>query len=252
MAGNGKNPGPNADFDQAVAGFVEYLSHYRSYSPLTTKAYQNDLRLFREFLDESGPLPHPESIERQTVVRFAVSLSGMAPITVRRKLACLSSFFSYLQDMGLVRGNPARRLPLPKPTQPLPITLSEEQAARLVNAAYTPWLRALVILLLGTGIRRSEAAAVTLDDLDLEEGSLIVHGKGSKERMVPLNQGVVEAIQEYLLLRPQTECRRLFVSRDGQPFAGRVVNRMLGMVVKRAGLFGQGITPHKLRHTFAT
>lgn len=111
----------------------------------------------------------------------------------------------------------------------------------------------MAVLLLSTGIRRSEAAAITLDDLDLEKRQLPVRGKDDKERVVPLAEQAVEAIQAYLPHRTQTESQHLFVSAyGGHPIQGRIVNRMLNRITGRAGMQGQGITPHKLRHTFAT
>jgi len=249
------------DFDSAVEQFLAYLDSYRSYSPLTVAAYQRDLALFREFLDmRTGSVPDPGQITRQMVVQFALSLSGAAPLTVRRKLACLSSFFGFLEDMGHIRGNPARRLPLPKVEpfdfaqgkQPVAVCLSEAEVQRLVSVARKPHQRALVLLLLTTGLRRAEAVGITLDDLDLDNNQLLVHGKGAKERMVPLSDATQEAIQAYLKQRPKTTCNRLFVSRFGQPLRGRAINRTLARLLKRAGLAGRGITPHKLRHTFAT
>ena len=108
------------------------------------------------------------------------------------------------------------------------------------------------------GFGRSEAAAITLEDLDLEHGQLLVRGKGAKQRVVPLAPLVVQAIREYLLCRPKTDSNHLFVSRvEGHAIHGRVVNRMLNRMLQEAesheeGLAGQGITPHQLRHTFAT
>ena len=249
-------PGAAGDaitFAEAVPKFLEYLGSYRSYSPSTVDAYARDLELFQEFLRSgSGSLPHPGDVVRETVVQFAVSLSGKAPFTVRRKLACLSSFFGFLQDMGYIQGNPARRLPLPKTELLVPVTLSQQEAQQLVAAADRPWTRCLVILLLTTGMRRSEAVGITLEDIDLDNGQLLVHGKGSKERTVPLTQEATEAIRHYLKRRKKTDCQRLFVSQMGEAIQGRIVNRILNRVVAQAGLKGRGITPHTLRHTFAT
>jgi site-specific recombinase XerD len=240
-------------FAEAVPKSVDYLASYRSYSPSTVKAYTKDLRTFEEFLNGgNGHLPMPGEITRHQVIQFAVSVSGKAPLTVRRKLACLSSFLGFLQDMGYVQGNPARRLPLPKTEQLVPVTLTPAEAHRIVAAADTPWNRCLVILLLTTGMRRSEAVAITLDDVDLENGQLLVHGKGSKERTVPLTEEAVEATRHYLKHRRKTTCHRLFVSQTGEAIQGRVVNQMLDRVLEKAGLVGRGITPHTLRHTFAT
>jgi site-specific recombinase XerD len=220
---------------------------------MTIGAYDTDLRMFREFLEtRCGSALALNRITREMIIQFGVSLKGAAPLTVRRKYACLSSFFGFLQDMDHLKVNPARRLPLPKAAQTVPIFLSPEQTHQLIEAANRPWSKALVVLLLSTGIRRSEAVSITLDDLDLRNRQLLVNGKGSKQRVVPLNDGVVEAIRDYLVHRPQTKSRHLFVSRDGDPLACRALNRMLARVIRRAGLEGHGITPHKLRHTFAT
>jgi site-specific recombinase XerD len=155
--------------------------------------------------------------------------------------------------MGYATANPARRLPLPKVTQPVPVFLSEEMAQKLIAAADSSWTKAAVVLLLSTGIRRSEAVGITLDDLDLEKRQLLIRGKGDKERVVPLTEQAVEAIQAYLPHRTKTQSRHLFVSAwKGHPIHGRCINRMLKTVIQKAGLEGQGITPHKLRHTFAT
>jgi site-specific recombinase XerD len=187
------------------------------------------------------------------VVQFALSLKGQAPLTVRRKLTAIASFYRFLVDTGLAVANPARGLPLPKVAQCFPTCLSAEQARALLEAAHTPWHRAMLALLLFAGLRRSEVTAIALDDLDLDNGQLLVRGKGAKQRMVPLAAVVVEAIRDYLPCRPHTESDHLFVSRvGGRPIAGRVTNRMLSRVLEKAGLGQHGITPHALRRTFAT
>ncbi len=241
-------------FDDAVAGFVDYLGSYRGYSIHTVKAYARDLREFRSFLGGRYPgADHHDQVQRQMVVAFALSLKGQAPLTVRRKLTAITSFYHYLQETGQTVANLARGLPLPKVAQRLPTCLTAEQAGALLEAAHTPWHRAMIALLLFAGLRRSEVAAITLDDLDMESAQLLVRGKGAKQRVVPLTPLVVEAIREYLVCRPQTQSQHLFVSRvGGHPLHARVAGRMLQHVLQRAGLGEEHITPHRLRHTFAT
>jgi integrase/recombinase XerC len=241
-------------YDDAVREFLSYIRDYRSFSGLTVRAYGTDMRMLRAFLEKRlGRVPPPSEITREMIVQFGVSLRKPAPLTLRRKYACISSFFGFLQDMGYAQANPARRLPLPRVSEYVPVFLSEEMAQQLIAAADTPWTKAAVVLLLSTGIRRSEAVGITLDDLNLEERQLLIRGKGDKERVVPLTDQVVEAIQAYLPHRTKTESRHLFVSAwKGHPIHGRCINRMLKIVIQKAGLAGQGITPHKLRHTFAT
>jgi len=245
--------GNELPLEQAVPMFLEYMRSYRSCSPLSLQAYRANLHNFQQFLSSRpGPLPTSAAITRQLVIQYAVSLSHWSPVTVRSKLACLSSFFGFLQDMGHVSGNPARRLPLPKLEQHIPVTLSEEQAQQLLAAAELPWHRCLVVLLLATGIRRSEAVLISLEEVDLTNRQLLVHGKGAKQRIVPLTRQAVTAIQQYLPHRPDTQSRRLFVNSRGHPLRGHVINAALDEILEKAGLAGQGITPHKLRHTFAT
>jgi len=241
-------------YDDTVREFLSYLKDYRSFSALTVRAYGTDMRMLREFLKHRlGRVPSPTEITREMIVQFGVSLRKPAPLTLRRKYACISSFFGFLQDMGYAQANPARRLPLPRVSEYVPVFLTEEMAQQLIAAADTPWTKAMVVLLLSTGIRRSEAVGITLDDLNLEERQLLIRGKGDKERVVPLTDQAVEAIRAYLPWRTKTESRYLFVSAwKGLPIHGRCINRMLKIVIQKAGLAGQGITPHKLRHTFAT
>jgi site-specific recombinase XerD len=245
--------GNELPLDQAVAMFLEYMRSYRSCAPLSVQAYRATLRSFQQFLSSRpGPLPAAAAITRQLVIQYAVSLSHWSPITVRSKLACLSSFFGFLQDMGYLSGNPAKRLPLPKLEQHVPVTLSEEQAQQLLAAVELPWHRCLLVLLLATGIRRSEAVLIGLEEVDVTNRQLLVHGKGAKQRIVPLTRQAVAAIQQYLPHRPHTQSRRLFVNSRGLPIRGHVINAALDEMLEKAGLAGQGITPHKLRHTFAT
>ncbi len=241
-------------FDDAVAGFIDYLGSYRGYSIHTVKAYARDLREFRDLLRGRYPdVVAPDQVRREMVVQFALSLRGQAPLTVRRKLTAIASFYHYLQDTGHTAVNPARGLPLPKVAQCFPTCLTAEQAGALLEAAHTPWHRAMIALLLFAGLRRSEITAITLGDLDLENAQLLVRGKGAKQRVVPLTPLVVEAVREYLPCRPQTESQHLFVSRvGGHPIHPRVAGRMLQHVLQRTGLGEEHITPHRLRHTFAT
>jgi len=241
-------------FEEASSAFLDYLSSYRGYSIHTVKAYARDLRELRGFLERRHrSVKRPDQVRREMVVQFAISLKGQAPLTVRRKVAAVASFYGFLQDTGGVASNPARGLPLPKVAKALVTALGEEQARALLEAAHTPWHRALLALLLFAGLRRSEVTAITLDDLDLAGAQLLVRGKGAKQRVVPLTPAVLEAIREYLPCRPQTDSSHLFVSRvGGRPIHGRVAGRMLDRVLERADLDHAGITPHRLRHSFAT
>jgi integrase/recombinase XerC len=241
-------------YDDAVCEFLDFLLRFRGCSELTIRTYKPVMRRLRAFLKgQLGRVPSPQEITREMLIRYGVSRHGIRPRTLHGEYGCLSSFFSFLRDMGHVEVNPASRLPRPRIPRSVPFCLSEEMAQKLIAAADRLWTKALVVLMLTTGIRRAEAAGITLDDLDLERRQLLVRGKGS---VVPLVEQAVTAIREYLVHRIETESRHLFVSarggHRGRPIHPRVVNSVFGRLVRKAGLEGQGITPHKLRHTFAT
>jgi site-specific recombinase XerD len=140
-------------FEDVVAAFLDYLGSYRGYSPHTVKAYARDLERFREFLAaRHEQIESPDQVQREMVVAFGLSMRGAAPLTVRRKLPALASFYGFLQDTGAATFNPARGLPLPKVAQHLLTCLSEEQARRLPDKhtvsqpdlTWTCWLPAPV------------------------------------------------------------------------------------------------------------
>lgn len=223
----------SAALDAAVSEFLSYLQGYRHYSPWTVGAYRTDLREFRKFLlEREGRVPAPPEITRPQVVAWGLALRGMKPLTIRRKYGCLSSFFSFLQDMGSCHGNPARNLPLPKVSKNLPVVLSAEQVQALLAAADNPGHRLLVLLLLSTGLRRSEAASIKLSQVDLANRQLRICGKGNEERLVPLTAEEGNAIREYLASREPTESDHLFVSHIwGQPINGARIHRILAQLL---------------------
>jgi site-specific recombinase XerD len=240
-------------FLENIVKFLDYQGNYRGHSPLTLDVYRCDLRQFVNFLRQRfNRLPDPVEISREIIVQWAVSLANLSPLSVRRKVASISSFFGFLIDMGELSVNPARRIPLPKPASRIPSALSEEDAQRLVRAAETAFERAMVLLMLTAGLRRSEVSAVQLQDVDLQNQLLLVRGKGAKERMVPLMAEAAEAIHSYLAIRPSSQERFLFLSPEGCRLAHDFINRSLRRVIGKTGLGNKRITPHVLRHSFAT
>ena len=150
-----------ASLAKCVEHFLDYQRHYRGHSPLTLEVYRCDLGQFTKWLEARyHRLLLPEEITREIAMQWAVSLEGLSPVTIRRKLASLSSFFGFLVDLGELPTNPVRRIPLPRRAQVIPSVMNEDEAHRLLAAAGTPFEQALVLLLLSTGLRRSEVAAI--------------------------------------------------------------------------------------------
>jgi site-specific recombinase XerD len=232
--------------------FLDYQKSYRSHSPLTVSTYRCDLGQFCNWLNSRlGHLPEPAGITRELVMQYAVTLSGRAAATVCRKITVLSVFFGFLMDLGELGSNPARRIPLPKPAGRIPAAISEDEAQQLIAATESPFERAMLLLMLTAGLRRSEVGAIRLEDVNLDGGLLLVRGKGAKQRMVPLMPQTAEAIRDYLAARPEVDQPYLFLSPQGQRLANDFLNRTLRRILARTGL-AKRITPHMLRHTFAT
>lgn len=259
----GESPG----FDQVTAEFLGYLEEWRSSAPATIRAYRADLRLFRGFLEEAGPLPELREIDRALVMRFAVKGVTGRPATRSRRIACLSSFFRFAESMGYVPpGNPARDIPMPKQGRRLPACLSQEEVRRLLGVVDNPRDRALVLLLATAGLRRGEVTGLLLEGLDLDRAELRVVGKGDKERRLPLPPVTVKALRAYLKHRatvPSADSSPfVFVGRStstphwsrlfGPRLSGVAVNRILWRLAARAGLDHARVHPHALRHGFAT
>jgi len=239
--------------DEAVCAFLSYLTGYRRCTEYTAKVYGADLRLFFAFLGAGNGIapPSPAEVTRQDVMAFVSSQSHLSGSTVCRKVAAISSFYRWLQDTGQVAGNPTRGIPLPQKRQRVPETLATGEFARILHQARRPWLRCALVLLAQTGIRRGELLGMKLIDIDLEVGSLLVHGKGDKERMVPLSAEARAAIREYLPTRARWGGSTLLVNTQGRPIIPNTLFRSLRDACWRAGIV-KPIHPHMLRHTFAS
>ena len=231
--------------------FLHYLGAYRRCSPSTVRGYRGDIAQFVRFAGDVSP----GEVDRKLMLRFAVSLAKLAPSTIRRKLACLSSCFRYLQDVGLAAANPARGLPLPQYQRQLPRVIAQGDLERLLHSRCDPWLRCAVGLFATTGVRRSELAGLRLGDIDLAARNARVLGKGGKERDIPLSQLAIEHICAYLPHRPGSAAvsaasDRLLLTASGVPLTGQQLHRQVKRLLRRAGL-GE-VTMHWFRHTFAT
>jgi site-specific recombinase XerD len=200
-------------------------------------------------------------VERAHIVEYLsqTERSGLAGRTRARKLAALRSFFGYLEEAGRIPASPVRGIPRPKQEANVLRVLTEAEYGRLrAAAAADPRSRAIVELFLQTGIRLSEAAGLTTNDVALPEaqglpavGTLRVYGKGRKERMITLNSRACEAVSAYLTTRASAvRGAVLFASRSGSGLTPRGIQRIIDKLMKSAGI--TGATVHTLRHTFAT
>lgn len=233
----------------AAEAFLTYLVEYGRHSQSTIEAYKADLRIFSRWVQDNPDVPQdPTQMTHENILAFARSLSG-APRTVQRRIGCLCSFFAFLESTGQMHGNPARRIPLPRAGSSLPKALPSADVHGLLLVALNPWERCCLWLLLGTGIRRGELAGLRLGDLDMEIGAILVHGKGNKERLLPLVPPLPAVLRQYLSQRKGLS-DTLLVDGQGKPVCADRIGRRFRQLAHKAGL--GHVTPHCLRHTFAT
>lgn len=250
--------------NEQVERFIRYLQIEKNCSDHTVVDYRRDIEQFTLFLKQ-------QAIECFAAVSYAdvrLYLSELydksyARRTVSRKLSCLRSFYRFMEREGLVENNPFAAASSPKADARLPHFIYEEELRQLftVADAATPLgqrNRAILELLYATGIRVSECCRLTPDDIDPSIGVVFVHGKGRKERYVPVGSFALEALEVYirdgrqqLLEKKEGETTALFLNYRGGRLSERSIRTILNDLMKKTALRIR-ISPHVLRHTFAT
>jgi len=244
----------------ATAAFLRYLQDERNASPLTIKAYGDDLAQFEAHLrEELGGAGRPEDVDHLMIRSFLARLhrNGLRKSSASRKLSALRTFFRYLCREGRLETNPARALLSPRKEQRIPSPLEEAEAAALVEMAGDGLAalrgRAILEMLYGTGIRCAELVGLDLGELDLDGRMIRVLGKGRKERVVPFGTRADAALRAYLparlVCRPR--CDALFVNARGGRLNDRSVRKLVTARVRSVAL-ERRVSPHTLRHSFAT
>lgn len=249
-------------WDEALAAYDRELSG-RGAAERTRRAYRSDLTQFAEWATERG-LQGPDAVQHRDVRLFAARLSesGAAAATVARKLASVRGLYDHLVRSESVGQNPADLVGSPKRASKLPKVLAPEQMAALLDRipAHTPLEvrdRAMFELAYSCGLRCEEITGLDLGALDFESEQLRVRGKGGKERQLPVGEPAQRALQRYLetarpaLLIGDPEEPALLLSRRGRRLSSSDVRRRLRRWVREAAI-GVGISPHSLRHAFAT
>ncbi|MGH7885272.1 MAG: tyrosine recombinase XerC [Thermodesulfobacteriota bacterium] len=244
--------------DQNLRIFKTYLVSERNYSPNTVRAYIKDLTLFYEFLSKKNTTL--DNADIKVINEYISSLyKRSSNSSVTRKISTLRSYFSYLLRKGSITKNPAKFIETPKKVAKLPVFLSVDEIFKLINiedSQNKPLLlrdKAILELLYSSGLRVSELAYALLKDLNLEESIIKVTGKGNKERIVPIGSKALEAIKNYLSIRDELRPKSdvIFLNSKGNGITTRTISR----IVKKYSLLSgipKNISPHVLRHTFAT
>ncbi|MBN1913944.1 MAG: tyrosine recombinase XerC [Candidatus Omnitrophica bacterium] len=233
--------------------FIRYLEIEKNYSRHTVLNYKLDLESFTEFLGSTAIENVDYLILRKYLAVMKEKRLGTASIL--RKLSTLRSFFKFLTREGYLKNNPIVSISSPKKEKHLPSFLTEEEASRLMDSALSKDERglrdrAILELFYSTGIRISELVGLDQDDLDFIGGIAKVKGKGKKERIVPVGDTAIAAIRGYLDKRKKRS-EAIFLNKNGRRITDRgvrdIVEKYLGLASIR-----QGVSPHTLRHSFAT
>jgi tyrosine recombinase XerC len=245
-----------------LASFLRHLSLERRLSPRTVEAYGQDLHALSEFLERSGT--DLRGATYRLLRRWLAHLStrGYARSTIARRAAAVRTFYRFASRRGIVEKNPATLLISPKLGSRLPSVLKPGEAEALIEAPVSddPWSwrdRALLELLYSSGLRVSEACGVDLLDVDLDRGRVRVLGKGGKEREVPLGEAAADALRTFVdRYRDQAppgegDPEALFRNRRGKRLSARDARAVVEKY-RRMVLSGRRVSPHTLRHSFAT
>jgi len=242
--------------DDAIGAFLEYLAVERGASPHTVRGYAADLREFSAFLRRAGDLD-PSAVDTRSVRAYLASLHqrGLAKSSIGRKLASVRSCLRFLARRGVIEQNAARPVRSPRPPRRLPAFLPKDESKQLLDRAHGPSAidcrdHALLELLYATGIRVAECCGLDGTDVDRSHGTVRVLGKGDKERVVPVGEVALQAIDAYLAARGLPD-GPLFTNARGGRLTTRSAQRIVGRLARLSGT-RRRVTPHTLRHTFAT
>ena len=242
-----------------VEDFLRQLATVRRLSDNTVAAYRRDLDALLDFIGREGVTSLVE-LDSYHVRRFAAEnfRQGLSPRSIARRLSAVRSFLGVLVRTGVLEANVAVNVQAPKPSRRLPAALDADQVSRLLERSgedvMTVRDHAMFELMYSSGLRLAELTGLDLDAIDLDDHTCRVTGKGSKTRVVPFGRKALEALQQWLLVRPEIGAETetaLFVSRRGSRLSMRSVQARLGEWSRRQRL-PVHVHPHMLRHSFAS
>lgn len=248
------------DLSQLIDSFISYLKHNKRFSPQTLRAYSTDLEKFSHFTKGRNFL-NDINIMRNFVSNM--SASGISKRSIARTLSCLRTFYSYLLKENYIKNNIAKLVRNPKLEKRLPAFLEENEIESLLSIIdgadfQATRDRAILEVMYSGGLRVSEISALDINDIDFGQGIIhITKGKGGKERIAPIGGHATNAVKNYLSCRSAKlaqlgkTAKAIFINKSGTRLDVRSVRRLLNKWVLKAGL-AKRISPHALRHSFAT
>lgn len=244
--------------DRYIERFINYLKVEKDASEHTIRAYLRDLLEFRDFLAKGrdGPGDLLLKVDYLSLRRHLAALRerDISKVSIARKLSTLRSFFRFLCRDGYLKTNPISAVSNPKRDRKLPNFLSESDTFRLIEAPREDGIagyrdRAILETLYSTGMRVSELVGLNLEDVDFIGGAVKIRGKGKKERLAPIGDKALRAIQAYVEKKPQGVA--LFINLRGRRLTDRAVRRIVDKYIRLSAI-KMDVSPHTLRHSFAT
>ncbi len=242
--------------------FLDHLAFERGLAARSIAAYRRDVERFLAFVEDRG-VRRPDAVTGNALRDYTFHLkdAGLAATSIRRAQSALRTYFAFLLAEGVLEDDPTERLESPRVWRRLPDVLSREEVERLLEAPEEGhpmhWRdRAILETLYATGMRVSELVELPVRALDLDERLVLVFGKGSKERLVPVGGPAVRALERYLReVRPVLDDGRtkgrVFLNARGRPLSRQAVWNLVKEATRRAGI-ERRVSPHTLRHSFAT
>lgn len=251
-------------FSDDIDRFLAYLSSVRNLSDNTVRAYATDLGSLCEWVARQGLEPFSLTHRQLRGYLAEQTRAGYSTRTINRRLSAIRALYRWLVHEGETTSDAAAALVSPKLARSLPRSMNDDEATSFIDACdgHEPEDlrdRAMLELMYATGARISEMSALTLDDIDFSQGQVRLFGKGSKERIVPVYPAALDAVRAYLgegrgtlLSRGKhAGTRVLFISSRGNPMSADSLRKRFEFRARQAGL-GPEVTPHAMRHTFAT
>lgn len=243
--------------DDVIENFLEHLKNERGYSENTVNSYKKDLEQFKEFIEFTFGIKSLLKVKRKEIRSFVEFLirGGMNPHSVSRKLSAIRSFYRYCINKELINEFPPEGIKNPKLPNRLPDVLSEQQLTRILEEWHPKRPieirnKAIIDLFYSTGLRASELCNITLSDVDFEEKTIRVLGKGRKTRIVIFGDKTEASLRNYLSTRKDS-LKWLFISTRKRKLSRREVWYIINTTFEKIAL-KYGVHPHTLRHSFAT
>ena len=259
--------------DRTISSFLQHLLVEKGFSQNTCDAYRNDLSQFSEFLDRNGGGPGTSNdtfdwkrVDIDILNQYITHLKdrkGYRNATTARKVASVKSFFGFMAENGIITEDPTESLGTPKVGRSLPKYLTEEEITKLLEVSYKPGTNegqrdaVIMELLYATGLRVGELVSLNISDVNIEESYIRCLGKGSKERIVHLYPKALRELNKYMkntrqvMLGNRKQEPALFINHRGERLTRQWVWSILKNYAQAAGI-KSSITPHTLRHSFAT